>query len=311
MTYDPGSVAAIVNPQSGGGNTGRSWGGIRERLEEACGNVSTFETRSRGHAIELTVEAIRSGHRTIIAVGGDGTINEVVNGLFSDGRPIAPDVTIGLIPQGTGSDFRRTIKIPPDEAGAILTIRNGNTIDLDVMRVTYRRHDGSDGTRYAVNVTSFGMGGAVATRVNRSRKPLGGTAAFLVATVLTTVGFRGDTVSLQTDEDEFKDLLVTNVAIGNGQYHGAGMLVCPRAVVDDGLLDITVIEKMSPWELTRSIALLYNGNVYKHPKVHYRQTRRLIATSREPSLIEIDGEALGTLPLEATIIPRAVHMLVP
>ena len=113
MTYDPGSVAAIVNPQSGGGNTGRSWGGIRERLEEACGNVSTFETRSRGHAIELTVEAIRSGHRTIIAVGGDGTINEVVNGLFSDGRPIAPDVTIGLIPQGTGSDFRRTIKIPP------------------------------------------------------------------------------------------------------------------------------------------------------------------------------------------------------
>jgi len=311
MTYDPGSVAAIVNPQSAGGKTGRTWSGTRERLEKACGSVSTFETRSSGHAINLTAEAIRLGHRTIIAVGGDGTVNEVVNGLFSEGRLIELGATIGLIPQGTGSDFRRTLKIPQDEAGAIGTIIGGHTIDLDVMKVIYRRPDGSDGTRYAVNLTSFGMGGAVATRVNRSSKSLGGTVAFLTATAMATLGFRGNTVTLTTDTDEFKNVLITNVAIGNGQYHGAGMLVCPRAVIDDGLLDITIVDKMSLWELTRNIAMLYNGDIYNHPKVHYRQTRKLVATSREPTLIEIDGETLGTLPIEATIIPGALRMLVP
>jgi YegS/Rv2252/BmrU family lipid kinase len=311
MTNDLGPVAAIVNPKSAGGKTGRNWGRIHAGLEKACGSVSIFKTQSSGHAIDLATQAIRAGHKTIIAVGGDGTLNEVVNGLFADGRPISRGITIGLIPQGTGSDFRRTMQIPLDEPGAIRTIRDGNTIKLDVMKVIYRRPDGSDGTRYAANLTSFGMGGAVATRVNRSTKPLGGTIAFLVATALTTVGFRGNTVALKTDDVELSDVLITNVAIGNGRYHGSGMLVCPKATVDDGLLDITIVEKMSLWELTLNIPMLYNGNIYDHPKVHYHRTRKLSAMSKEPSRIEIDGEPLGTLPLEATIIPGGLRLLVP
>ena len=276
-----------------------------------CGPVTVYETEVPGHAIELAVEAIDSGHRTLIAVGGDGTVNEVVNGILLKDASAASAMTVGLIPQGTGSDLRRALRVPLDEEAAIETLRRGTAASLDVMKVIYRRPDGIDATRYSVNLTSFGMGGAVAALANRSSKPLGGTVTFLVATAVTTLGFRGNRVSIELDGDELKDVLITNVAVGNGQYHGAGMMICPRAVIDDGVLDVTVVEKMSLWEITRSIRMLYDGTVYDHPKVHFRRTKRLVATSDESSSIEIDGEPLGHLPLEITIVPSALRMIVP
>ncbi len=305
------SAAAIVNPNSAGGRTGASWRRIRGQLEDVCGPVTVYETKEPGHAIQLAAAAVDSGHRTLIAVGGDGTVNEVVNGILLKDESTASGITLGLIPQGTGSDLRRALRVPLDEKAAIETLRRGTATSLDVMKVIYRQPDGADTTRFSVNLTSFGMGGAVAARANQSSKPLGGRVTFLVATVLTTLGFRGNRVSIELDKDELKDVLITNVAVGNGPYHGAGMMICPRAVIDDGLLDVTIIEKMSPWEIARSFRMLYDGTVYGHPKVHFRRTKRLVATSAEPSSIEIDGEPLGHLPLEITILPRALRMIVP
>ena len=305
------SVATIVNPNSASGKTGRSWKRIHGRLEQVCGPVTVYETKAPGHAIELAAEAIDSGHRTLIVVGGDGTVNEVVNGILLKDESPASGITVGLIPQGTGSDLRRALRVPLDEKAAVETLQSGTAASLDVMKVIYRRPDGTDATRYSVNLTSFGMGGAVAARANRSSNPLGGTVTFLVATAVTTLGFGGNRVSIELDEDELKDVLITNVAVGNGQYHGAGMMICPRAVIDDGLLDVTVVEKMSLWEITRSIRMLYDGTIYDHPKVHFRRTKHLVATSEEPSSIEIDGEPLGHLPLEITVLPGALRMIVP
>ncbi len=305
------SAAAIVNPNSAGGKTGAAWQRIRGQLEDVCGPVTVYETKGPGHAIQLAAAAVDSGHRTLIAVGGDGTVNEVVNGILLKDESTVSGITLGLIPQGTGSDLRRALRVPLDEKAAIETLQSGTATSLDVMKVVYRKPDGAHDIRYSVNLTSFGMGGAVAARANQSSKPLGGMVTFLVATALATLGFRGNRVSIELDEDELKDVLITNVAVGNGQYHGAGMMICPRAVIDDGLLDVTIVEKMSLWEIASGIRMLYDGTVYDHPKVHFRRTKHLIASSDEPSSIEIDGEPLGHLPLEITILPGALRMIVP
>lgn len=305
------SVGVIVNPNSANGKTGRSWKRIHGRLRDVCGPVTVYETQAPGHAIELAAEAIDAGHRTLIAVGGDGTVNEVINGILLKDESPESGITVGLIPQGTGSDLRRAVQVPLPEEAAIDTLRSGTTASIDVMKVTYRRSDGADAMRYSVNLTSFGMGGAVAARANRSSKPLGGTVTFLVATAVTALGFRGNKVSIKLDEEELKDVLIMNVAVGNGQYHGAGMMICPRAVMDDGLLDVTVVEKMSLWEITRNIRMLYDGTVYDHPKVHFKRTKRLVATSDKSASIEIDGEPIGHLPLKITILPGALRMIVP
>lgn len=305
------SVAAIFNPNSAGGKTGRSWKRIQETLQETCGLVTAYETKRPGHAIELTKEAIDSGHTILIAVGGDGTVNEVANGILLKNESIDSNITLGLIPQGTGSDLRRALRIPLEERAAIKTLSNRKTTDLDVMKVAYLGLEGVSETRYSINLTSFGMGGAVAYRANRSSKPLGGRVTFLIATALTAIGFRGNKVSIELDEAEWRGMLITNVAIGNGNYHGAGMMICPEALIDDGLLDVTVVERMSLWELLRSIKILYNGKVYTHPKVHFRRTKNLVAHSDSPCSIEIDGEPLGYLPLDVTILPGALKMIVP
>ena len=310
MQTDGQPVAVIVNPRSANGKTGRNWNRIQAKLALACPRTDVMQTESAGHAIELSREAVRSGYSTIIIVGGDGTLNETVNGILSEGAPNTT-VTLGLIPQGTGSDFRRTINLPLSEDEAIGVIDRGETAVLDAMCVVFHDSTGGNRTRYALNVTSFGMGGAVAERANRSSKPLGAKAAFLTATAITGLGFRGNDISVQADGGEWRAVNITNVAVGNGQYHGAGMHICPRAVPNDGLLDVTLIERLSLLEIARNIRILFNGQIYDHPKIHHSRVRKLAAKSRDRARIEIDGEALGHLPLEITALPAAIRMFVP
>jgi YegS/Rv2252/BmrU family lipid kinase len=307
---DQNRTAVIVNPNSAGGQTRRVWTRIRPILEASVGRVKILETRAAGHGAELAAEALRSGCLTFIAVGGDGTLNEVVNGLFTDGRP-DPGVVVGLIPQGTGSDFRRTAGLPLDAGDAVKVIRNRRTKALDVMQVNYQGYEGTNATRFAVNMASFGLGGAATARANRSSKSFGGKFAYLTATALTAIGFKGDRVALELDGENWSDILVTHVAIGNGQFHGAGMRVCPHAIFDDGVLEVTIIEKLSLWKIVWNSALLFNGKLYDHPKFHHRQTTTLVATSTGRSAVEIDGEPLGYLPLKVTVIPRALKLIVP
>ena len=307
---DQEHTTVIVNPNSAGGRTGVAWARIRPMLVDVAGQVDVFETNASGHGIELTADALRSGCRRFIAVGGDGTLSEVVNGLFADGPP-DPDVTLGLIPQGTGSDFRRTVGLPLDPEAAIQVIQKCRTMRTDVMRVDYRNSDDTNASRFAINVTSFGMGGAVAARANRSSKPFGGKFAYLTSLALTAIGFRGDRVSLEINDEDWSDVLITNVAIGNGQFHGAGMRICPRAAIDGGMVDVTIIEKLSLWEIVSNAALLFNGKIYDHPKIHHHRTTAVVAKSAGQSAVEIDGEPLGYLPLEVTVIPNALKLIVP
>jgi len=303
-------TAAVMNPRSAGGRTGRTWNRIRTELEAVCGPVTLFATEAPGHGIRLTADAIRSGFSRILAVGGDGTLSEVVNGVMSVAS--GSETEVGLIPQGTGSDFRRTLGLPLDRAEAIRTIRDGRIVRIDLMRVAYTARDGAPATRYAMNLTSFGMGGLVASRANRSSKPLGGTVTFLWATALTALGYRGDRVSIELDGVTIPDVRITNVAVGNGQYHGSGMWICPGAAIDDGLLDVTLVEKLSLWRLLTGSRYLFNGRISDHPKVRGFRTSNFAARTLEgASAIEIDGEPVGYLPIRIEIVPGALRMIVP
>ncbi len=308
---DARRIAVIVNPRSAGGRTARVWKSLRSQMESRLGPLEAWETRAPGHATELARAALAQGCRTVIAVGGDGTISDVVNAFLANDRPVASEAALGIIPQGSSSDLRRSLGLPLEEEAALEILRRGRIRSIDLMRVRFRTADGTNAQRYGINVTSFGMGGAVAARFNRIPKWLGGRLSFQWATFSEMLRFRGRRVALSLDDGEPQELFISNIAVGNAQFHGGGMWVCPRAAVDDGQLDLTVFRYFTFWELVRDLRFLYNGKVYEHPKVSFHRAAHLTATADEPTFIEVDGEPVGQLPLEITVLPRALPVYVP
>jgi len=300
------NVVAIVNPAAGRGGAAKSWETVRAHLSQP---VRTLETNRRGHATELTASAIREGAKAIVAVGGDGTINEVVNGFFDREKLLSESVVLGIFPYGTGSDLQRTLQLPAEPGAAARLIEDRRSRPIDLLKVQYTKPDGARTCRYSINVSSFGMGGVVASHVSRSGKVFGGKISFLAATLRAAMTFKGSTVRLSIDNAPETRLVVTNIAAGNGRYHGGGMLACPRAEIDDGFFDVTLVSFMKLPELVRSLPLLYNGAIYSHPKVGFYRARSLRAESDLPTLLEIDGESLGSLPIEIHIAPSAIRVL--
>jgi len=250
------------------------------------------------------------GSDLVIAVGGDGTINESVNGFLRGDEPINPNARLGIIPIGTGGDFQRSIGIPHEIEDAVDIIANGVARPIDVGVAHLEGDDGHPVERYFVNLTSFGMGGDVSVRAKNFLTPLGGKIAFLCATFAVFFTYRAKHVRLTLDGEPLPDeLRITNVAIGNGRYHGGGMHPCPRAVLDDGLLEVTTIDYLNMFELVRDLPVLYSDDIYKHPKVRHHRAKTVRAESDEIVRIELDGEAVGTLPLEARILPRRLPLL--
>jgi diacylglycerol kinase (ATP) len=299
-------TVAIVNPVSGRGKATLAWDKVRGHLG---GSVETLQTNRPQHASELVSAAIRNGAQMIIAVGGDGTINEVLNGFFDRETLISDTAILAILPHGTGADLQRLLQIPEDDHKAATFIQSGRPRPVDVLKVRYTNSEGDWACRYCLNVTSFGMGGIVASRVRQFSAICGGKLGFVLATIRTAMTFSGNPVQMCIDDSVNLDVGVANVAVGNGRYHGAGMLVCPRAEIDDGFLDVTVIRHMSIVELGRNLSLLYNGKIYTHPKVQFFRATSIRAVSTQATLIEIDGEPLGRLPIEITVLPRAIRLL--
>jgi diacylglycerol kinase (ATP) len=301
------AITAIVNPAAGHGKALEAWAKVRAHLKCA---VETVRTEGPGHATRLAAQALAQSADTIVAVGGDGTINEVVNGFFEQDRLISNRASLAIVPHGTGSDFIKMLQLPPDAEMAAAVIQAKNHRLLDLMKVRYTKLDGTPASRYAINITSFGMGAAVASRVNRSSKIFGRKMSFVLATVRTAMAFSGSSVSMCFDNSKTIHAEVTNVAVGNGKYQGAGMLSCPRAAIDDGVLDVTVVEFLPALQLLRNLPLLYNGKIYSHPKIQFHRVQSVRADSKKIILVEVDGETVGRLPIEISVMPQALRMSV-
>jgi len=298
----------VVNPESAGGATGRRWPEIFAEVVRAVGEGAEHAFTERPmHAAALTAEALQKGFRRIVAVGGDGTLNEVVNGFFQTGSAVPADACLALVPRGTGGDFRRTFGLNGSLRETCARLR-GEVRPLDVGQLRFTRTDGTPGERYFVNVASFGVSGQVDRAVNSSSKVLGGKVSFFVASVRTLAGWRDQKVRLRVDGGPEESLDITTVAVANGQYFGGGMKVAPEANPSDGEFDVTIWSGYHLKDFVLKSGSIYDGRHVRWPGTRTLRCRRLEAASDEEVLIDVDGEQPGRLPASFTVLPGALHL---
>lgn len=299
----------IVNPRSGGGMTESRWARVRGALGDGLGELDHAFTTAPRDATAIAAREAAAGRRLIIALGGDGTISEVADGVLTAGAGATTE--IALVPRGTGGDFRRTLDLPTDIAAAGRRIREAPARAIDAGRVTYRAADGTNAARHFVNVASFGFSSAVATRANRSAKRWGGKAAFLGATMRELVGYENSEVWLTVDGGERRRRRVLLVAVGNGRFFGGGMKICPEARVDDGALDFVSLGDFSRLEVVANINRLFAGT---HVDLELATCGRLTRLHAEPVEadvnipLELDGETPGALPATFEVLPGALRI---
>lgn len=304
-------VVVIVNPRSQGGALGRRWSELADTIRRAL-PFEVARTEGPGDATRLAAQALRAGAEVVVAVGGDGTINEVANGFFADGQPVAPGAALAILPFGTGGDFVRTARIPKDWAAAVEVLARGARRTIDVGRLDHATRDGGPGVRMFVNIASFGLSGVTDRFVNQGQKRLGGKLSFFAATTRALLAYDNQRVHLVFDEQpaDAVDMTINTVAVANGRYFGGGMMVAPDADVSDGLFDVTI---WSGYGLADFV--LKSGGIYSGAHVKWKGTRTLRcrdvkADSQERVLIDCDGEQPGRLPCRMTILPGAIRLKV-
>jgi diacylglycerol kinase (ATP) len=302
-------IAFIVNPHAAAGSAGKSWPRIAALARDRLGAFQVFFTAGPGDATRLTREALSQGAETIVCVGGDGTLNEVVNGLMGEDGPIRPDVAVGFIPRSTGCDLIKTVPIYRKLDRAMDIIKGGHTRILDLGRIRYQGRRNNHSYRYFHNIASFGLGGEVDERVNKTTKALGGFLSFIGATLVSLLKYDKKRIHLKVDDVFDGEVNAWNIAVANGQYHGGGMLVAPGAQVDDGLFQVTVIGDLTLPEVFLNLPKLYNGKIYEVAKVRSFVGKRVEASSDQKVLLDVDGEQIGTLPVVIEIVPRAVSLI--
>jgi YegS/Rv2252/BmrU family lipid kinase len=272
-------------------------------------------TSGPGDATRLAREAVEAGIDTVVAVGGDGTTNEVVNGFFDGDRARTTTTALAVLPFGTGGDFIRSIGLSRDTrvAARALAGRQVRTIDVGHLELTGR--DGAPQARTFINIASFGVSGLVDEYVNQTSKRLGGRLSFMLATARAGFTYDNQRVRLVFDGDSAGavDVTVYLVAVANGRYFGGGMQIAPKAELDDGQFDVVAMGDVSKWELLRHGRRVYNGTHLELDKVSHRRARAVRAepVGGEPVRLDVDGETPGVLPATFRLLPGALRLVVP
>jgi diacylglycerol kinase (ATP) len=302
-----GRPLVIVNPRSGGGLSDRRWAALVGPLTDGLGPFDTRFTERRGDGRRLAHEEACAGRQLVVAFGGDGTISEVVDGLVAAGKT----TELGIIPRGTGGDFRRSVCLPEKVAQAAVHVQKAQVRRIDVGRARFVAEDGSPASRCFVNVASFGFSADVATRANRSSKRLGAKLSFLGATMSSLVHYDNVEVNIRVDEGPARRHTVLLGAIGNGCFFGGGMKICPDGSLDDGILDLVVVGDLGRLGVLTKIGSIYEGTHLKLEQVHSERARSVQVTSVDPAAripVELDGETPGYLPATFDILPGVLPL---
>lgn len=303
----------VLNPRAGSGRAGRQRGALEASLRRAgAARFETVLTQARGDATRIVREALAEGAKGIVAVGGDGTMNEVVHGFLNDdGTPKATDAWLGPLPFATGGDFCRGLGVPrePDAMAAHLLGSTPRRIDVGWLR--YVDHEGRPSAHAFLNIASCGMGGLVDQLNEQGPKWLGGRLAFLLATLRAMARYRPPLVRIALDDGPARSTRIVTLAIANGQYFGGGMHVARNARLDDGLFDVVSAEDLSVPEQLRLLPSLYRGDLEGRPGIRYERARRVHVEPvdpREAVYLDVDGEPLGVLPATFDIVPSALWL---
>jgi diacylglycerol kinase (ATP) len=296
----------VVNPTSGGGATGRTFAAMKETIERALGPVDVAMTERSGHGIDLAREGAIAGAPLVIAVGGDGTLHEVVNGLMQ----AKGTAQLGVIAQGTGGDFRKTLGLEHRLDKYLDALKSGRTRALDVGKFT----GGGKTEHYFVNILSAGMGGLVDRYVADASRMLGGTAAYFGASLRALVNARlGNVKATVTKDGQTTTHPIRSfmIAICNGRYFGGGMKVAPMAEVDDGILELVALGATSKVGFAMTSRRIYTGShIGQAGTVHLRGQKIVLDLANEDArsvyLLDVDGEPMGSLPLTVEVVPKAL-----
>jgi YegS/Rv2252/BmrU family lipid kinase len=298
----------IVNPNAGNGKGKKDWETISRLLKNEKISFTVSFTEKKGHAIHLTIDAITAGFRNIITVGGDGTLNEVVNGVFANTVCSTTDIVLSLIPVGTGNDWGRMFGIPLDYEKAVQIIAGNKTLLQDVGHVSF--YNGSEKKlRYFINIAGLGFESVVVKKTNIQKDNGRGGKLIYFYNLLTSLMAYKNTKSEITIDGKISNADVFSINVGNGRYCGGGMRQTPHAIPDDGLLDVTIINGMGKFEIIRNLKILYDGKILEHPKIDGYKCKNIKVTSEEVMYAEADGESLGQTPAEFSIIPLGIKIV--
>ncbi len=305
MNRDQAKV--IINPVAAAGKVGKQWPQLRNILLQGGLQFEAELTQYPRHATEIARKALGEGFRCFVSVGGDGTVNEIVNGLIVD-RCVNPDVVLSIIPGGTASDFTRTMGISGEPDEACRTTLGRSTRAVDVGEICCIR-EGKPIKHYFVNVAGLGFDGEVSVRVNRMSKRLGGTIPYLTSLVLTLFSYTNKDAEITFDGQQLRGRF-NSVIICNGQYFGGGMWIGPEAAPDDGIFDLVLLKDLNKLEFLMNVPRVYKGTHLTHPKVDSFQAKEVRVEAKQRMFVQADGELVGEGPATFRVMPGALNLRV-
>ena len=305
------NFTVIVNPAAHKGGAARRWTAIQAELTRRLGGFEPLFTRAPGHATELVRGALASGARRIVAVGGDGTVNEALNGMLDPtGRLTAPEAVLCPVPAGTANELCRALGHLKDPALAYEAAASRATRAVDLLRVRCEGLDGKPVERFGYLIVSLGGAATISHRTSQSRwlKKLGGIA-YLLMTPPVTLGYRHRNVAVTIDGVALGERPIFTAMVANTENGGGGMRLMPGAQFDDGVLDLIEMGDIAPLAmLTQVLPKVYSGDHVKHPKVRVSRGTSFRFESAVDTLVDLDGETVGRLPLEVSIIPNGFRV---
>lgn len=299
----------IVNPNAGKRKGEKDWLEIAAQLTAAGIEYISVFTEHRGHGVVLSRKYIENGYRNIIVVGGDGTLNEVVNGIFTQSHVPTNEITLAMIPVGTGNDWCRMFNIPNDYKGAIKLIVKPKIFVQDTGTIKYISSTGSEITRYFINMAGMGFDALVAKKTNKQKDQGKSNPMSYVVNILSSLFLYTNTkVNILLDgEKVVSDIF--SMSVGICQYNGGGMKQAPGALPDDGLFDLTLIKPIGKFKIIRNIIKLFDGSFTRLPEVSTYRSSKIIIHSDPPMYLEADGESLGHTPFVFTIAQRSLNVV--
>ena len=301
MTY----ARLIVNPAAGAGKTARKWPHIMARLRSIGLRFDYDITEAPGHARELAKDAVAKGYGLVVSVGGDGTINEVVNGFYDTGN--IADVMLGIIGTGTGGDYLRTLGIPKAYLEACQRLKEPRTVTVDVGVIEYLNRSETM-RRLFVNFAGMGFDAEIVRTTTLKYKTLNATVAYLAGLLSSLLFYKNKMVTINVDGEMIQEKVCT-VLVSNGKYGGGGMFAAPEADLSDGLLDVLIIGDLSKPDLLWSLPRVYRGTHLTHPKVTLKKAREIEIRSDDSVFLQADGELLGGLPARFYVLPSLLNVV--
>lgn len=307
----------IVNPKSASGATRDNWAATASDLRAHFGPFIVAFTKSQGDGVTIAKRAAKAGRQFIIACGGDGTINEVANGILLSGA----DAELGVLPSGTGGDFRRTLGLPQTNREAAAALREGVTRQMDAGKVTFADHDGETVSRFFLNISSVGLAADVIKRVKSAKifdwlpvESMRGKANFAISALQEVIDIDATLIRVRFDDGDEHTVQTIAFCIANSRYFGGGMMIAPDASINDGLLDVINIGDLSTAKILINAYSLYRGTHQKLAEVNSTLAKRIEVSAVDPFnpiFLETDGELPGQLPAVYEVVPKALRVRVP